>query len=207
MQPSGGLQIHLPCNIIITGATNCGKTHLTLDLLKNKHLFNPRPQHIAYLYKHYQPQFDQHTDHIKFINSLRDFTPTGEHTILIVDDFLMQLTDEIVNYFIAGRHRAVSVIFLTQNIYHNDPRIRTINGNTAHYVFLKSPRTAMQIETFSRQSMAKESRANLLQAYHDAVKSRYGYLWVNLDARADPNLIATSNICPSDGTFPSVYKL
>ena len=207
MEVCSGITIDLPTNIVIAGSTNSGKSFLTLNLLKNKQIFHPQPEQIVYLYKNYQPEFAKHSDHIQFINSLKDFHPTGRITILVIDDQLMQLTDEIANYFIAGRHSGISVIFLTQNIFHNDKRVRTINANSNHFVFLRSPRSLMQLHTLARQCIAKDNIKNLIQAYNDATESKYGYIWINLDPRVQSHMMVTSNICPTDESFPVLYKL
>lgn len=206
MEQGHPLSIKLPANMIISGATNTGKTALTMKLLKNKSLFRPPPSEIVYLYKHYQNQFRDEPD-IRFIGSLSDFKPRGDNVVLVLDDQLGRVTPDMVDYFIAGRHRNISVIFLMQNIYYNDPSVRTINANASHFIFMKSPRSAMQIDQLARQCLPPGARRRVCEAYHDSVKRPYGYLWINLDGGADEAHRFASNVCPEPGTFQTVYKL
>ena len=59
-----------PCSILITGATNCGKTVMTSQIIKKQNeIFSVKPKIILYYYTQYQPLFselEQTVDNLHF---------------------------------------------------------------------------------------------------------------------------------------------
>jgi GTPase SAR1 family protein len=208
MQRTEALKIHYPSNIIICGATNSGKTILALSLLRNSaSIFQPPVHQRFYLYRHYQKSFDAYRDSVQFILDLSELPQDHEPALLVIDDHMDSLTPELVHLFTAGRHRNLSIIFLTQNLYYPDPKTRTINANSCHVVLLKSPRSGVQLQTLSRQYFSAARRGGLMKAFEDATRNRFGYFWINLDPRADTRHTFTSGIIPNPGQYPVVYKV
>lgn len=49
-----------PSSIIIAGQSGSGKTYFTRELLRNRKYFTPKPpKHVIYIYKEWQPLYDE----------------------------------------------------------------------------------------------------------------------------------------------------
>ncbi len=84
---------------------------------------------------------------IKFVKGLPDsfedenlFPPKQNH-LVILDDVIFQASDhpEVVKIFTQYRHRNMSVITLTQNVFHRGKHSRTISLNSNYLVLFKNP--------------------------------------------------------------------
>jgi len=132
------LSLQHPFTAIIGGPTGCGKTYFVFRLIKNAHqMVDPPPSQIWYCYGKFQPLFRQYP-RVKFHEGLPDVLWfDGRQPILLIIDDLMQETDgTVANLFTKGsHHRNISVIYLTQNLFHKNPHMRTISLNS-HYMIL-----------------------------------------------------------------------
>jgi hypothetical protein len=81
-----------------------------------------------------------------------------------------------------SHHRNVSVVFITQNLFHKNKFVRTMNLNTHYIVMLKNPRDASQVAILARQMYPGKSQF-VMEAYEDATKEPHGYLLI--DPRPD----------------------
>lgn len=192
-----------PSNIVITGASNSGKSHLGLQILINSEkLFEPPIRNRFYMYKYYQKEFDKFHDSINFITSLDQIPEQSDPALVLIDDFLGSLDKSIAELFIAGRHRNLNPIFLSQALFHPSPIVRTINANTHHFVFMKSPRSTAHLDTLGRQFFPHK-RKEVLRIFEEATKEKFSYFWVNLHPQAPEYYRFTSNVLQE---FPTVYK-
>ena len=197
------LKIIFPSNIVISGSSNSGKSYLGLQILKNSEtLFDPPVKNRYYLYKYYQTEFDKFHDEIKFITDLSQIPEQHEPALILVDDLLGSLDKSIMELFIAGRHRKLAPIFLTQSLFHASPIVRTINANTHHFIFMKSPRAAGQLDILARQYFPHK-RKDVLAIFEHATREKFSYLWCNLHPQTPEYFRFASNILQE---FPTVYK-
>jgi hypothetical protein len=72
-----------------------------------------------------------------------------------------------------------------------------MNLNTHYLVLFKSPRDASQVATLARQMYPGKSRF-VLEAFGDATKKPYGYLFVDLKPDTDDAYRIRTNIFPDD---------
>ena len=83
-------------------------------------MISPPPQHIVYCYSIYQPLFDQYPD-IEFVEGLPDLSQFdgSKNVLLILDDMMSEINQTMTDLFTKGsHHRNISVIFITQNLFH-----------------------------------------------------------------------------------------
>jgi hypothetical protein len=121
-----------------------------------------------------------------FTNELYETFDPRVRNLLVLDD---QMENKLatkrgdngaVKFFTQGsHHRNLTVVYIVQNLFNQDPAMRTISLNTHHMVLFKNPRDATQIRTLSQQMYPDNSRI-LVDAYRDATSRPYGYLLLNL---------------------------
>ena len=121
-----------------------------------------------------------------------------EPVLLIVDDLMNETDESTANLFTKGSYlRNVSVVFLVQNMLHKNKYIRTISLNSHYMVLFKNPRDASQFASLARQMYPNRS-AFAVEAYKDATREPYSYLFVDLRPAQDEDLRLRSNIFPGD---------
>ena len=77
-----------------------------------------------------------------------------------------------------GRHLNLSVVFVSQNLFYNGNKCRTISLNSTYIVVFKNPRDQSQIRHLACQMFP--SKPKFLQvAYEDATKDPYQYLFLD----------------------------
>lgn len=202
-----------PATFVVSGSTASGKTSLTLRLMKEREtVFTPPIERAIFVCDCFQDQFKPYEGSIEFVKSLDDVELDGRSTILALDDMMSSKDSRITDFFTKGRHRNVTTLYLTQNLFAPNPHTRCLNTNAHHFLFLKSPRGCLQLGTLARQIFAGEKAKALQRIYEDHVTSRnYGYLWLNLAPDCPESLRVRSEFLASDRTdsdpFPIVFKI
>jgi len=127
-----------PITAIVAGPTGCGKSVFTFKLISEaQHLISPPPEKIMYCYSMYQPLFDQFPS-VEFNEGLPDIAQfDGKHRyLLLLDDMMTQVNDSVSDLFTqVSHHKDASVMFLTQNIFHQSKQNKTMSLNS-HYLIL-----------------------------------------------------------------------
>ena len=152
-----------------------------------------------YCYEEFQPLFAK-LPGVEFHEGLPEVERfDGRRRVLLIIDDLMNEADETVCKLFTklSHHRNVSVVFLTQNLFHKSPHVRTMNLNTHYLVLFKNPRDATQVATLARQMYPGKSKF-LLEAFEDATKEPYGYLLIDLKPETDEKYRIRTNIFPDD---------
>ena len=103
------------------------KTYFTKELImKQSEMIDHQFDKIYWIFKHAQPAVFQDLLHtareIKFLENIPDFSTWGKqkNTLVILDDFMQEASDDpsVVQLFTNGRHKNISVLFLSQNLFH-----------------------------------------------------------------------------------------
>lgn len=152
-----------------------------------------------YCYGEFQPIFAEFPG-IEFHEGLPDVSRFDgrKRVLLILDDLMNEADQNVCNLFTRiSHHRNVSVVFVTQNIFHRNRFVRTMNLNTHYIVMFKNPRDAGQVATLARQMYPGKSKF-VVEAYKDATKEPYGYLLIDLRPETDENYRVRTNIFPDD---------
>ena len=118
--------------LIIIGPSRSGKTTLTQDLLLNLDTFSSEPpKKIILIYKVWQPVYDKMKtgglvdvfvqDNADLESQLMNYI-TGEEVLFIFDDMVNSQNITFIRdlFMIEGRHRNVSLIFISQQGFKND---------------------------------------------------------------------------------------
>jgi len=202
------LPLRHPFTALVAGPTGCGKTRFVFKLIEHAHVMvDPAPRRVAYCYGEYQQLFSQYprvTFH-KGLPNLDDFDGR-EPTLLVIDDLMNETDGSVANLFTKGsHHRNISVVFLVQNLFHRNKHIRTISLNAHYMVLFKNPRDASQFASLARQMYPNKS-AFAVEAYKDATREPYSYLFVDLRPEQDEDLRLRTNVFPDETGYVYVPK-
>ena len=184
----------------VAGPTNSGKTWFVFRLLKHaENMITPPPEKIVYCYGEFQPIFAEYPS-VEFHEGLPsvDRFDGRQRVLLIIDDLMNEADQSVCDLFTKlSHHRSVSVVFITQNLFHKNKFVRTMNLNTHYIVMFKNPRDASQVAVLARQMYPGKSRF-VVEAFQDATKKPHGYLLIDLRPETDDAYRIRTNIFPDD---------
>jgi len=98
---------------------------------------------------------------------------------------------------VVGHHTNCSVIFITQNLFHNLSIYRTISLNTDYFVIMKNKRDLKQIRTFGQQ-LCPDKPTWVIDSYYKAIEQPYSYLLIDCHMKTPSILQLRSNIFPHE---------
>lgn len=189
-----------PFTCTVAGPTWSGKTEFIFRLIRlANETIDPPPEKIMYCYGEFQPSFADFPE-VEFHEGLPDVGSFDgrSRTLLIIDDLMNEADQNVCNLFTKlSHHRNVSVVFITQNLFHKNRHVRTMNLNTHYLVLFKNPRDATQIAIVARQMYPGKSKF-VVEAFKDATKEPYGYLLIDLRPETDERYRIRTNIFPDD---------
>ena len=201
-----------PFSMGVYGRRESGKTYFVTKLLSNQELLIDKPfNKVIWVYKSYQNDVYMKLSKIEhlevvFLDDIPNFDEMGMqiNTVVVLDDLLQEGSDnsQVCSLFTRGRHLNFSVIFSSQNLYHQGKHSRDISLNTDYLILYKNPRDATQIRTLGQQ-MYPQSKHFLSWAYNDAVnKEQYGHLVLDLKPYTDNSMRVLAKIFD---LYPVVY--
>lgn len=201
-----------PFAAIISGPSGCGKsTFVKRFLAQLDRMCTVRFARVLLYYGEWQEAYGELSNsvnvNVEFHEGLpqsSDFSLDPENAKLVIVDDLMREAgasggSSIVDLFTKGsHHRNLSVMFLTQNLFHQGPGQRSVSLN-AHYILaFKSPRDRSQIYHLARQVYPEDPRV-VQEAYFDSTTNTpYGYLLLDLKQTTPENCRLRSCIFPDD---------
>lgn len=204
--------------IQVVGPSGSGKTYFTCQLLLNRKSFKTP---IKNIYWHIGTSdgeagatlhsLKQLKHRIKFVKGLpkgwTDRPRAGD--VIVIDDLFEEVNKDAVScnqlFTKIARHRGVTVIFLTQNLFHAGGKHRTRNLNTHYLVLFKNPRDRTVIDFIARQAFPHD-RKFLMNAFNDATRNTsHSYLFLDFTQRCPDDLrVLTDIFNDKDGVL--VYK-
>ena len=130
----------------------------------------------------------------------------GTPTVVVLDDLMSETNDSVTKLFTkVSHHRSVSVLYLTQNIFYQNKQNRTISLNSHYFVLYKNPRSISQIAALASQMYPGKSKF-MVEAFNDATKDPYSYLFVDLKPETDEKYRLRANIFPNEQQVVYVHK-
>ena len=180
-----------PSTFILAGASQCGKTSMTLNILRHGDILfedGRCVQNVVYFYKEWQKSFNgakneglvqQWVNELPSCESIRDrvtlFKDRGG-SIVVIDDFASQLNKDIIVIFsVLSHHLNVTVLLLTQNLFSKNPVFREISLNSTYIILFKNPRDASQITSYAKQFSPGKINY-IIDSFREATKRPYSYL-------------------------------
>ncbi len=180
--------------ISLVEPSDSGETYLIHECLKVG-TFPPKFDNIYFFHQHPQPLYDvmqKEIDilefvqgvHFEFINSLKF---NGTEYLLIFDDSCAEICNskEFLDIATAGRHRALSTIYIKHNLFHQSKL-----GTDTLIVLFEPPRDVQQVATLSVQLGLGSA---LVDWYRVATSVLFGHLLIDLSPRIDDRLRYCAN--------------
>jgi hypothetical protein len=120
-------------------------------------------------------------------------------SLVILDDLLTEAySREVCDLFTKGsHHRNVSVILITQNLFHQGKHCRDISLNAKYLVLLKNIRDRQQFFHLARQ-VYPDHPDSLYKAYVNATDRPYGYFILDFAQDTDNRLRFRTNVFPTE---------
>ena len=144
---------------------------------------------------------------LEFLDDIPNFDEMGKqirNTLVVLDDMLTESNrnEQISALFTRGRHLNISVILLSQNLFHQGKYSRDISLNVDYIVLFRNTRDTGQIMTLAQQ-MYPRVKKFLPWAYHDAVeKENFSHLILDLKPYTNSVMRVRAKIFD---LFPIVY--
>ena len=188
---------NVPARIIIAGYSNSGKSELCKKLIE---MYHENFQHILYCGVESHPlQLNSEintklTVSTDILNPF-DYAHLGSILFILDDCFIEAVENKnVVDTFTKGRHKNISTIFITQNLFFSGKHARNISLNCSHYVLMRN-RDLGQIENLGRQLYGTGRGSTFLDIYKRALTvNTYGYLLVDLGPNTPECLQLRTNI-------------
>lgn len=205
------VRLQCPFTCIVSGASNTGKTTFIFNLLQCKDmLFTKIPARTILFYKKHQNVYDYMiskglVDELVYIKgdmiSESDFERKVSKyrnkggSLCLFDDLLEAIDETNSKIFTKiSHHENCSVIFLTQNLFVDNKHYRTMSKNATYMVLMKNPRNMSQIKNLSSQMCSEKSL--LVNAYKEATRAAYSYLFIDFHPRTPEHIRLRSHILP-----------
>lgn len=199
-----------PFTCLVVGPTSSGKTVLVRRFLKNYNtLVNfsyPVPQlKVMWAFGQYQPLYSSSISDNVLCNYIPGL-PTEQEIkeslphIIVIDDLMTELggNRKLTSLFTKlSHHLNISVIFITQNLYHQGKEMRNISLNSHYYFIMNCPRDKAQKSHFARSAFPETSKS-FLESYADAISTEYGYIKLDFTQKTPDKYRVQSRITPEE---------
>jgi len=197
----------------IVGPSGSGKTHFICKLLQNEKLFKTKFKNI-YWHQGGGGEAGLTSKELCKLKNIKIIDGFDENwskrlskgDVIVIDDLYQESNKEsdFNNLFTKiSRHGEVTVIFITQNLFHQGGQHRTRNLNVQYLVLFKNPRDATVVDFVARQAFPN-NRNYLLESFKDATQDAHGYLFLDFTQSCPDNLRIRTDIFNSEGVI--VYK-
>lgn len=200
-----------PFSMILVGPSMSGKTTFTNNLINQlPDLVDGDIKQIYYCCpnRNYAPKVLVENPNINVIEGLPNINDDiEESSLLILDDFMLNLGKEIAEIFtVSCHHKCISVILTLQNLFHRGcPSLRDISLNAQHIVLFKTMRDIQQIACFLRQVYPHEHKS-LLNVYKEVTSTPYSYLMFDFSQICNDLLRIKTNIFNNGKYFECFSK-
>ena len=208
-----------PFTCMVAGPTSSGKTVLIRRILKDydktiyfKHNI-PMPLKILWAYGQWQDMYNGKIDQceINYVDGLpsmfeiENFKPD----LIVIDDLMTELANDtkLTNLFTKGSHHMnISIIFISQNLFHQGPQMTTVKRNCHYLIIMKSPGDKRQIRNLA-SNMYPENFKFLVDSYNDATKNQFGYIRVDSSQDTVEEIRIQTRITPDERPENCKYSI
>lgn len=191
-----------PFSMIIAGPSMSGKSYWMGQLVRyNDTMIYPPPAKIYLCYTEWQPLYDTLSG-VEFHKGMLDVDSLDSSIpkLLVADDMMQLRSKKIAEIFTKhAHHRNLSIIFITQNIYHQSQEMRTMNLNASYLVLFNTPRDKNQIACLSQQMYGSRFLVPALEMAMEL--SPRGYLVIDLKPGTDEIVRVRTKVFPTEFTY------
>lgn len=210
------LKFKHPFTCIAGGPTSCGKTVFVSKFLHNLDVMvDQKIQEIIWCYGESQQMHDELkrtlSTPLKFVEGIPNLNEISSEAtppprLIVIDDMMRESDGKVVDVFSKGsHHRNLSIIFITQNIFHQGKGARDMSLNAHYLVIFKNPRDRSQFQTMARQIYPEDTKF-VTEAYNDATSQPHSYLLIDLRQDTPDAFRFRSEIFPEENHFVYIPK-
>lgn len=196
-------RLKAPFSLIVAGPSNCGKTTFVYELLINQErLVTTNFDYTLWFYGEQPPEakISQQLKNLKTIEGLPDsfnnYIQAGQHGVAVFDDLMSECSNNslITDFFTKrSHHQNVSIIFITQNLYHGGKERINFTKNATYLTIFNSPLDQTLPYTLGRKLMPKNQKT-FIQLYNHAVDKPHGYLFIDGHQETPKNAMFRTSI-------------
>lgn len=191
--------------MIIAGGSGSGKTVLTVNMILKylnydklyifapsihqpayqclkdtfKELDDERKEYVRKYNEKHKRQMAQPEDIAYFADSLDDFNldtlNQGEQHLIVLDDMVLNRQSPMINLYVRGRHKACSIIYLTQS-YFTVPRIIRQNATS---VILMNPTSRRELSMLHRDVGQGTEPKQFTKTIERALEDQYSFVKID----------------------------
>jgi len=191
------LKLQHPFTLLVAGSSSCGKSTFVIRLLEC------REQLCETVFKnivrfHSENNAPHHLKNVSFIKGVPDFeNPENVPTLIVLYDLMdSAYSTKVSELFTKGsHHRNISLVLITQNLFHQGPSSRDISLNSKYIVVFKNLRDKTQIVHLARQ-VYPENISSFHKTYLEACKDPHTYLFLDLTQSINDLLRFRTKIFP-----------
>jgi hypothetical protein len=207
-----------PFRMICTGASGVGKTMFIKQFLENlEHVTLSKFSTVVFSYSLNQPLYDEIKQTMPDIIWVKGLTsseieehllPDSGNKLLIIDDQMMEssTTPFLLSLFTKlSHHMNTSIIFVVQNMFFQGKFFRTISLNATCFCIFKNPRDQRHVSYIASQ-ICPWNPKYVCQAYKDATKEPFSYLFIDLRPDLDDTLRIRTKILAPEGQVVYLEK-
>ena len=196
-----GVCLKTPFSMMVVGPSGSGKSHFVNKLISQReHLFDKAPERVVWCYGIWQPFYKSLSYEFHEGLPASDFLDGG-NMILVIDDLMDEAQESVSTIFTrTSHHRNITCIFLSQNLFPRSKYSRNISLNAHYIVLMKNCRDKAQISHLARQ-VYPESSKFLVEAYRDATREPYSYLFLDFKPETSEEARVLSGILVDESTF------
>lgn len=171
-----------PLTMMVAGPSMSGKsTFLQKLILSKEKMFSTQFKRILWCYS--ENGANPNIPNVEFHKGMPNEAVVSHSgpQLLILDDLMSDAYNaKISDLFTKGsHHRNISIILVTQNIFHQGAHSRDISLNAKYIVLFKNPRDRQQFNFIARQIYPEESK-ELIRVYNEVTRTPHGYLIIDL---------------------------
>jgi len=118
-----------------------------------------------------------HLKHVLFVKCVPDFeNPKNVPTLIVLDDLMDFANSTKVSQLFLKDH--ISLVSITQNLFHQDPPSSEISLNSKYIVVFKNPRDKTQIVHLARQ-VYPENISSFYKIYLEVCKDPHSSMFLD----------------------------
>lgn len=193
-----------PFTFVCSGPTQAGKSQLTKEIIRRKdEIFDPPIHNIVFCYGVKQPplhnELKRIAPQIRFHEGLPSEYGDDLRTpyLYVLDDLMHECSKskDVMNAFVRGsHHRNVSILFLTQNFFHDGLRILTTNSK--YICLFKNPSETQVVNKVGQRMNCGRKNEVMEDAFKQCVSVPHGYLFIDCSQNQNENFRLRNNIFP-----------
>lgn len=177
------INLEIPFSMIVAGPSGCGKSTF-IEKLVYKFIQEKTFKHIHW-YNNDIKAISKELQSSRLIEIHTETPSSFDHieddSLIILDDMMLEAYNKAVcGLFVRkSHHHNISVILISQNVFHQSKLARDISLNSKYLVFFKNPRDKSQMLPLARQ-IYPENPMELYRVYKEVTSIPHGYLLFDL---------------------------